>query len=143
MNKRIPIPAALVAFVVLAIGADAASSPQEHSLKVGKRGELVLKQKMKVGNTTLPAGTYFVQHRAADGGHSIRFTRISRVEDRQTPRRSANSGHLELSEAAQVLCYTEPAPQPVKATTVYTIVDAGAPRITKVAIKGETVVHVF
>jgi hypothetical protein len=42
-----------------------------------------------------------------------------------------------------VKCRLEPAAGPIKETTVYTVTDGGVQRVTKIAIKGEDVLHVL
>jgi hypothetical protein len=89
----------------------------------------------------LQPDTYVIQHRTASGEHFVRFVELKKIEQVQP------SGdwtvYTEANKAGELKCRVEPAPGPIKETTVYTTNEGGTPRITKVAIKGENVFHVF
>jgi hypothetical protein len=53
------------------------AAQMSHSkLKVGKKGEIVLKEPAKIGDTTLEPATYVVQHRVIGDGHYVRFQKL-------------------------------------------------------------------
>lgn len=117
-----------------------AAGQKEHALKVGKKGEITLTQQTKVGDRMLEAGTYVVQHRASHGDHFVRFLELKQVEYSTT---EISNTYTEQDNVGEIKCRIEPATAPIRETNVYTVNEGGAPRITKVAIKGENVIHVF
>ena len=118
----------------------AGAAQKEDALKVGKKGEITLSQQAKVGNVVLQPGTYVVQHRVSRGDHFVRFLELKEVKYSTT---EINDTYTEQDNAGEIKCRVEPATGRIQQTTVYTVTDGGAVRITKVAIKGENVVHVF
>jgi hypothetical protein len=123
--------------------ATAAAAPKgkEHGLKVGKKGEITLTEPTKVGDIVLQPDTYVVQHRVSSGNHFVRFVELKQVEYTQTT--EIPYTYTEQDKAGEMKCRVEPATAPIKETEVYTTSEGGTLRITKVAIKGEDVVHVF
>jgi len=118
----------------------AAPAKKEHALKVGKKGEITLSQQTKVGNVVLQPDTYVVQHRVSGNDHFVRFVELKQVEAQTN---EGNYTYTEQDKAGEVKCRLEPAGGPIQETTVYTLTEGSVLRITKVAIKGENVVHVF
>jgi hypothetical protein len=118
----------------------AAAGQKEHALKVGKRGEITLSQQAKVGDRELEPGTYVVQHRAAHGDHFVRFLELKQVEYSTT---EITNTYTEEHNAGEIKCRVEPASATIRETTVYTVNEGNKLRITKVAIRGENVVHLF
>lgn len=122
----------------------AAAPPQkEHALQVGKKGEITLTKQTKVGNVVLQPDTYVVQHRVSHGDHFVRFAELKQVQSNPGSCESPPDTYTEQDNVGEVKCRVEPAAGPIRETTVYTVTDGGVPRITKVAIKGEDVIHVF
>jgi hypothetical protein len=113
-----------------------ASENHEHSLKVGKKGEITLTQPTKVGETVLQPDTYVVQHRTSGDNHFVRFVELKQVKhwDPQT-----QYTYTEADNAGEIKCRMEPAGAKAEETTV----SISGDRITKVTIKGEDVVHEF
>ena len=132
--------ATLGCLLLWAATAAAAPAQKEHALKAGKKGEITLSQQTKVGNVVLPPDTYVVQHRVSHGDHFVRFLELKQVKYSTT---EINDTYTEQDNAGEIKCRVEPATGRIQQTTVYTVTDGGAVRITKVAIKGENVVHVF
>lgn len=122
----------------------AAPKQKEHALTVGKKGEITLKQQTKVGDKVLQPDTYVVQHRVSGGEHFVRFVELKQIEahggDVGEP---SHYTYTEADKAGELKCRVEHATGPIKETTVYTTSEGDVPRITKVAIKGEDVMHVF
>lgn len=123
-----------------------AATPQhgQHALKVGKKGQITLTQQTKAGDKVLQADTYVVQHRVSAGNHFVRFIELKTLQDLNTATESTEwYTYTEPDNVAEIKCQVEPATEPIKKTTVYTINEGGIPRITKVAIKGESVWHIL
>ncbi len=112
-----------------------AAEHHEHSLKVGKKGEITLAQQTKAGDQLLKPGTYLVQHRVSGSDHFVRFVELKRANTRFHPYTERNAGEIK--------CRVEPAAAPIKKTMVFIAHEDGGDRITQVVIKGEDVVHVF
>jgi hypothetical protein len=109
-----------------------ASDHHEHSLKVGKKGEITLTKPTEVGDKVLQPGTYVVQHRVSGSDHFVRFLELKRANTKfQYTGRNAG----------EVRCSLEPPGATAKETTVTIRPEGGGDRITKVTIKGENVVH--
>ena len=141
MKTRTLIFAGLSLFLLWAITAAAASGQKEQVLKVGKKGQITLTQATKVGDTILQPDTYVVQHRTSSGDHFVRFIELKQVE--AEPSSEENYTYTEADKVGEFKCTTEAANAPIKETSVYTVIENGVQRITKVEIKGEDVVHVL
>lgn len=113
-----------------------------HGIKVGKGGEITLAQATKVGDRFLKPGTYVVQHRASHGDHFVRFLELKQKDSSWTDT-GINNTFTVKKYAGEMKSRVEPATERTKQTTVYTVTENGTTRITKVAIRGEDVVHVF
>ena len=110
----------------------------EHALRVGKKGEITLTHKAMVAGTELRPGKYVIQHRNAGDQHFVRFVELSKVSN------AGRFTYTEEEKAGEIPCKVEPAGEAVKQTTAYYVTEhEGGIRITKVAIRGEDVVHVF
>jgi hypothetical protein len=120
----------------------ASALEHEHSLKVGKKGEITLTQPTKIGDTVLQPDTYVVQHRISGDDHFVRFLELKQV---QTETGSGHGGAVVTysytveNNAGEIKCRVEPLGTKAKATTV----SFSGDRITKITIKGEDVVHGF
>ena len=141
MNIRTLIFAGLSLSLLWTMTAVAAPAQQGHALKVGKKGEITLIKPTTVGAIVLQPDTYVIQHRISHGDHFVRFVELKQVTAQ--PATESPYTYTEANTAGEVECRIEPAPEPIKETTVYTVTENGVTRITKVAIKGEDVVHVF
>jgi hypothetical protein len=140
MKTRTLIFAGLSLLLLWTVTAAAASEQKEHAVTVGKKGEITLTQPTKVGDTVLQPDTYVVQHRVSDGHHFVRFVELKQFEAQTN---EGNYTYTDEEKAGEIKCRVEPATAAIKETTVYTVIDNGVPRITKVDIKGEDVVHVL
>ncbi len=107
-------------------------------LKAGKKGDIAITQTTQFGSVTLAPGSYQVQHRASGSEHYIRFMKWEEV-----PNASEAYPQIVPGETGVVKCKVEPAPSQFKETTVFTEKKDGQIRITKIQIKGESVVHVI
>ena len=144
MKMKALLLAGLGCLLLWTVTVAAAAEHKEHALTVGKKGEITLTKPTKVGDKVLQPGTYVVQHRVSSGDHFVRFVELKQLEA-HAPMAGEHSQYTytEADKAGEVKCRVEPATTPIKETTVYTTNEGGTPRITKVAIKGENVVHVF
>ena len=109
---------------------------------MGKKGEITLAEAMKVEDRVLEPGTYVVQHRESHGDHFVRFLKLTVLDYSMADTGSSDTYTVE-DNAGEIKCRVEPASGPIKQTTVYTVTENGTERITKVAIRGENVVHIF
>jgi hypothetical protein len=134
--------ASLSCMFLSAVAITAASNPKEYRIKVGKRGEITLTQVTKVKDRVLEPGAYMVQHRESHGDHFVRFLEL-KVLDYSMADTGSSDTYTAEDNAGEIKCRVEPASGPIKQTTVYTVTENGTERITKVAIRGENVVHVF
>lgn len=141
MKTRLLIFASFCLLLLWTVMAAAAPGQKAHVLKVGKKGEITLTQPTKVGDIVLQPDTYVVQHRVSGSDHFVRFIELKQVEYTQTT--EIPYTYTEQDKAGELTCRVEPAAGPIKETKVYTTNEGGGPRITKVAIKGENVLHVF
>jgi hypothetical protein len=141
MKTRALIFAGLSLLLLWTVTAAAAPAQKAQALKVGKRGEITLTQPTKVGDIILQPDTYIIQHRVSEGNHFVRFLELKQVDVQQITELPYT--YTEQDKAGEIPCRVEPAAGPIKKTTVYTVTENGVTRITKVAIKGEDVVHVF
>lgn len=125
----------------LTIVAVPAKTPEEHALKVGKRGEITLTQPTQVANQTLQPATYIIQHRTSGADHFVRFKQIVKVEANTSE--EGGYPYTEFDNVGEIKCRMEPISAPAHETTAYIVTENGVARITKVAIKGENVLHFF
>jgi hypothetical protein len=134
--------ASLTCVFLSAVAITAASNPKEHGIKVGKKGEITLTQATKAKDRMLEPGTYVVQHRESHGDHFVRFLKFTVLDYSMADTGSSDTYTVE-DNAGEIKCRVESASGPIKQTTVYTVTENGTERITKVAIRGENVVHIF
>ena len=106
-------------------------------LQVGKKHEIVLKEPVKIGDTTLEPATYVVQHRIIGDGHYVRFQELVKYPG------SHMLPTFKPTDAGVFACKLEPAPSKFKATTVVLGHDAQGAHIVRLEIKGENAAHVF
>ncbi len=143
LKTRTLVFAALGLLLVWTATAVAAPEQKAQALKVGKKGEITLTQQTKVGDRVLEPNTYVVQHRVSGSDHFVRFVELKQLEAQAPNAEAVPYTYTEADKAGEIKCRVEPATAPIKETTVYTIKEGGTLRITKVAIKGEDVLHVF
>jgi hypothetical protein len=140
MKPRELLCAVLGCVLLWTVSAAAAPRQKTETLKTGKKGEITLKQPTKVGDITLQPDTYVVQHRVSGDQHFVRFVELKRLQGLDTPSGEWTT-YTEAEKAGEIKCSVEPAGRTFESTSV-TITEDGVPRITKVEIKGENVVHV-
>jgi len=122
----------------------AAAAQGQKELKTGKEGEITLTQPTKVGDVTLQPGTYVVQHRVSDKQHFVRFMQLEKLRELNlTPAATGWYTYTKENNAGEIKCRVEPAGTKAQETVVDIASENGAPRITRVAIKGEDDWHIF
>ena len=125
----------LVSLDILSVSSIAQISNSK--LQVGKRGEIVLKEPARIGDTTLEPGTYVIQHRVIADRHYVRFQKLEEVPNLDL------EPTFEPTDAGTFECKLDPASSKFKTTTVFIDHDAKGAHITKVEIKGENAIHIF
>jgi hypothetical protein len=140
MRPKALLLAILGCALLWTVSAAAAPGQKAETLKTGKKGEITLKQATKVGDITLQPGTYVVQHRVSGDNHFVRFMELKKLQELNVaPESMGWYTYTAENNAGEIKCRVEPAGTTIDVTTV---TEDGGPRITKVAIKGENVLHV-
>lgn len=128
----------LVILLILLAGTFAVAG-QTGSVKVGKKGDIMLSQEAKVGDITLKPGHYQIQHRVVGTDHLIHFTELKGMHTNPY----YETGPTGTAHPGEIKCRLEPMTAKASQTAVYTDDEGGIRRITRVEIKGENVAHVF
>jgi hypothetical protein len=117
----------LLAVLLLAGGLIAADSGSA-VMKDGKKGEVNIAETVKVGDITLPAGTYIVQHRIQADEHLMYFT---------------PKGNKEQAQSVSVVCERDPKSPRWRSSAVWLTIKDGDKAIEKIMIKDEKIVYNF
>lgn len=128
----------LVVLLVLLAGTFAVAG-ESNSIKVGKKGDIMLSQETKVGDLTLKPGHYQIQHRVVGTDHMIHFTELKGMHSNPY----YPTGPTGTAHPGEIKCRLEPMATKASQTTVFTEEEGGMRHITKIEIKGENVAHVF
>jgi hypothetical protein len=140
MKKRcLLLSIAVMVTGILLLSVTAASAAEDQVIKVGKKGEIMFGQDTKVGDLTLKAGDYQIQHRVDGSDHMVHFTELKGVH-RNPYYQSAPNG---TAHPGEVKCRLEPMSTKAKQTAVTVSTEGDVRRITRIEIKGENVAHVF
>lgn len=139
MQKRWLLLSMAVMVTGILLSVTVASAADEQVIKVGKKGEVMLSQDTQVGDLTLKAGHYQMQHRVDGSDHMVHFTELKGVH--RNP--SYESGATGTAHPGEVKCRLEPMSAKAKQTAVTMSTEGGARRITRIEIAGENVAHVF
>ena len=67
--------------ILLSMTTAAVASEHDHSLRVGKKGEVYNHTAYRGWRESLQPGTYVVQHRISGDSHFVRFTELKQVEN--------------------------------------------------------------
>lgn len=113
----------------------AVAAEHEHTIKVGKTGEVRFDSEVRVGDMTLKPGRYKFQHRVEGSDHFVHFTEWTKQrlpEETGTPK----------AHPGEVKCTLEPLNKKVSQTTIYSSTEGGN-HVIKVEVAGENVAHVF
>jgi hypothetical protein len=129
---------AVVVTGILLLSVKVVSAADEQVVKVGKKGEIRFSQDTQVGDLTLKAGHYQMQHRVDGTDHMIHFTELKGGHNPYYP-----SGPTGMAHPGEVKCRLEPMSAKAKETAVTVSTESGVRRITRVEIEGENVAHVF
>ncbi len=129
---------AVIVAGILLLGVTIASAADEQVIKVGKKGEVMFGQDTQVGDLTLKAGHYQMQHRVDGSDHMVHFTEFKGMHNPSAP-----GGPASAANRGEVKCRLEPMSAKAKQTAVTVSTEGGARRITRIEIAGENVAHVF
>lgn len=133
MSKLWLIPA-IVALVV--VGATAGDQMQ--CIKANNKGEIVLDREAKIGDATLPPGTYTLRSGLKDGKHHVYFVEeVKQFEVHPEAQELTFTTH-----AAEAPCTAESGTKATLTAVFYTEIPGGI-RIKRAELKGEDHVHVF
>lgn len=127
----------LVVLLILLAGTLAVAG-ESNSIKVGKKGDIMLSKETKVGELTLKPGHYQIQHRVVGTDHMIHFTELKGMDNPYY-----QTGPTGAAHPGEIKCRLQPMATKASRTVVYAQDEGGIRRITKVEIKGENVAHVF
>jgi hypothetical protein len=115
----------------------ALTAEHEHTLKIGKKGAIILDAPTKVGALTLKAGKYQVVHRTEGEDHFIHFAESSKLSPYD------QSGGEVTSHPGEVKCRVEPIDKKAQYDMVTLSREDGGYRLLKIWIAGEKVAHLF
>ncbi len=129
--------AAVVGMLILN-SAPSTAAEHEHTLKVGKKGDVTFAKETMVGDLTLKPGRYIFQHRVEGDDHFVHFTEVTKGLGY-----SGTGGGAPKAHPGEVKCKLEPLSKKVESTTLYYDTEGGVNRLTKAEVAGENVAHVF
>ena len=137
-TRRLLLSISVAAAALWYAGAVAIAAEHEHTMKVGKTGEVTFLKETKVGDLTLKPGRYMFQHRVEGSDHFVHFTEWT------MPIRSVNSTQdVPIAHRGEVKCAIEPLSKKASQTKIYTTDEGNGARITRVEVEGEDVAHVL
>lgn len=141
MNLPALLPVLLIAATLGFASAWAAQ--KEQVLESNDEGEITLTRPARVGELTLPPGTYLLQGKVSGGRHVIRFMQVKKVE-KFMAKRVYTGWYTETEEhkAGEVACRLEPLGATVQSTTMTIAGADDTARVMRVMIKGEDHVHI-
>jgi hypothetical protein len=112
MQKRwLSAVMAVVVTGILLLSVTVVSAADEQVVKVGKKGEIMFSQDTQVGDLTLKAGHYQMQHRVDGTDHMIHFTELKGGHNPYYP-----SGPTGTAHPGEVKCRLEPMSAKAKQT---------------------------
>lgn len=127
----------MTAVLALLLGLSSLTALAQHEeTRTGKKGEITFGSPVRIGNVSLSAASYQIQHVVEGFDHFIVFKRILSG----SPYFTGVSG----KESARVKCRIEPLSDKAKYTGLrFGVNSAGETTVEEVQIKGENVKHVF
>jgi hypothetical protein len=128
-------------FVAVALGllfsaASALAAGHDHEMKIGKKAEKTFSQDTMVGNVTLKAGDYIVQHKVVGEDHFVSFTKVSEGI-------FGHSGGSREGLPILIKCRIEPLNEKASQTAFYFHPSGGTTSLTRIEVGGENVAHLF
>ena len=136
-NRNVGLVMTVIATLLLFVGS-AVAGEKEHTMKVGKKGDVTFAKAIQVGDLTLKPGRYILQHRVEGENHYVHFTELTKGVGT-----FGTGGGAPKAHPGEVKCKLEPLSTKVEGTTVYFNTEGGVSRLTKVMIAGENVAHVL
>ena len=141
MKKRwLLLSMAVIVAATVAVSVTVAAAADQQVIKVGKKGEVVFSQPTQVGDETLPAGHYVIQHRVSGEDHFVKF--VGAKEMHHAGSSMTMPMQMGPTTSKEIKCTVEPLNQKVQQTAV-TINTEGTRRVTRIEVAGENVAHVF
>lgn len=137
MKKLSLVLLAVITATVISTASSAFADEHEHALKVGKKGEVTFDHPTKVGDLTLPAGQYQLQHRVEGQDHLIHFVALGKTNP-YYPTTPGVTGH-----PGEVKCRLEPLGKKAQSTTIWVNQEDDTYRLVKVEVGGENVAHLL
>jgi hypothetical protein len=139
-NGRLLLSIAVAAAALFYTGADAIAADHEHTMKVGKTGEVTFNKETKVGDLALKPGRYLFQHRVEGTDHFVHFTEVTKPNPAYPTQPTAGQPKAHPGE---VKCKLEPLGKKVSDTTLYLNEEGSGQRVVKAEVRGENVAHLF
>lgn len=138
MRNRWLLSGMVILATAIVLSVTVATAADQQVIKVGKKGEVKFSQDTQVGDLTLKAGNYQMQHRVEGSDHMIHFTELKGGDNPYYPSGPTDKAHL-----GEVKCRLEAMSAKAKETRVTVSTEGGVRRITRIEIQGENVAHVF
>jgi len=136
-NRIVGLVVTVAAMLLLYAGSVVAGE-KEHTLKVGKKGDITFDRETRVGDLTLKPGRYFFQHRTEGEDHFVHFTEVTKASPYSTAVGGAPKAH-----PGEVKCQLETLPSKLSRTTLFYNDEGGVRRLTRIEVAGENVAHLF
>lgn len=100
-----------------------------------------MSSRLRLGDITLPAGTYVVQHRVAGDDHFVKFVGAKQMHHAG----SSMTMPMQVGPTTtkEIKCAVESLNQKAKQTAVTIDTGDGQAKVTRIQVRGENVAHVF
>lgn len=140
-NRWLVLSTAVMVAAIVISGITIAAAADQRVVKVGKKGDIVFQEPTQVGDITLPAGNYVVQHRVSGDDHFIKF--VGAKEMQHAGSSMTTTMQMGPTTSKEIKCTIEPLSQKVKQTAVFIDNASGTRKVTRIEVAGENVAHVF
>jgi hypothetical protein len=140
-NRWLVLSTAVMVAAIVMSGITIAAAADQQVVKVGKKGDIVLQEPTQVGDITLPAGNYVVQHRVSGEDHFIKF--VGAKEMQHAGSSMTTTMQMGPTTSKEMKCTVEPLNQKVKQTAVFIDNSSGMRKVTRIEVAGENVAHIF
>lgn len=140
-NRWLLLSMVVMVAATLVLGTTVAAAADQQVIKVGKKGEIDFDQPTQVGDVTLPAGHYVLQHRVSGSDHFVKF--VGAKEMQHAGSSMTMPMQMGPTTTKEIKCRVEPLNQKVEQTAAIIDTEGGVRRIIRVEVAGENVAHVF
>ena len=140
-NRWLLLSTAVMVAAIVMSGITIAAAAEQQVIKVGKKGDIVSQEPTQVGDITLPAGNYVVQHRVSGEDHFIKFVGAKEMQHAGTS--MTTTMQMGPTTSKEMKCTVEPLNKKVKQTGVFIDNSSGMRKVTRIEVAGENVAHVF